>query len=169
MPVVVRPATSQDLSALNRVELLAAERFAKETLTVGLQKRTVPLHELQAELTVGQVWVAVTEDNEPVGFLLAQALDRNLHISEMSVLPSFDRQGIGAGLLRAASQHAAQAGFNGVSLTTFAAVPWNGPFYAKQGFRQLAQAEIGAGLAALIRQEGKLGLLNRITMHRSDA
>jgi ribosomal protein S18 acetylase RimI-like enzyme len=169
MPVVVRLATTQDLPALNSVELLAAERFAKAALTAELQKRTVPLHELQAAQTVGQVWVAVKEDNEPVGFLLAKVLDHNLHISEMSVLPSFGRQGIGATLLRAALQHAVHAGLKGVSLTTFATVPWNAPFYAKQCFRQLAQSEIGPGLASLIQQEGELALLNRVTMHWSGA
>jgi predicted N-acetyltransferase YhbS len=87
----------------------------------------------------------------------------------MSVLPSFERQGIGAALLRAAARHAVQAGFKGVSLTTFATVPWNAPYYAKQGFRQMAHTEFGPGLAAIIRQEGELGLLNRVAMQQSGA
>ena len=91
-----------------------------------------------------------------------------MHVSEMSVVTSHGHQGIGGALLDAANQHAERT-CRRVSLTTFASVPWNGPFYAKHGFRVMTDAEIGVGLAARIQEERDLGLANRLVMCRSDA
>lgn len=169
MTFVVRLALPPDVLALESVELAAAQRFDGGTLTGSLQKRTVPLHQLQAAQANGTLWVAVVADPATVGFLLAESLDLDLHVSEMSVIPAHGRQGIGAALMHAVKQHARDSGYERVSLTTFATVPWNGPFYAKQGFREMLNSEIGPGLAAFIEQERALGLENRVAMYYRDA
>ena len=160
----VRLASIQDLAALESVELLAAQRFDAEVVTANLAKRTIPLPQLQAAQSAKELWVATADDQAIVGFLLAEKLDDDLHISEMSVIPSYGRQGIGAALIQAAIKHARGAGHKRVSLTTFASVPWNGPFYAKQGFHEMTCSEIGVGLAARIEQERVLGLIKRVAM-----
>jgi GNAT superfamily N-acetyltransferase len=166
MAFVVRDALIEDLPALAAVELQAATRFESESVVSGLGKRTVPMQEFEAALEARTLWVATNEDRKVVGFLLAERLDNDLHVSEMSVVPSCGRQGIGAALLEAASRHAHETGSLRLSLTTFAAVPWNGPFYAKHGFREMTESEIGEGLAARMRHEETLGLINRVAMCR---
>jgi hypothetical protein len=42
-----------------------------------------------------------------------------------------------------------------VTLTTFRDVPWNGPFYAKLGFRELRH--LSPGLAAMREHERLIG------------
>jgi GNAT superfamily N-acetyltransferase len=165
MAFAVRPASIQDVPALAMVELLAAERFASETITASLTKRTVPPCELEAACRANKLWVATAEDQLVVGFLLAEELDDQLHFSEMSVVPSHGRQGIGAALIKAAVSHMRAEGYKRITLTTFASVPWNGPFYAKQGFREMQASGIGVGLSARVEQERLLGLTNRVVMY----
>lgn len=45
-----------------------------------------------------------------------------------------------------------------MTLTTFRDVPWNAPFYARAGFRELAAAELSPELAELVREEAARGL-----------
>ena len=169
MNFAVRSATQQDIGALATVELLAAQRFEGDVLVEGLQKKTVPFKDLQAAQSDGLLWVAETLTDGIVGFLVATGLDGGLHISEMGVIPSHGRQGIGSALLRAAKTHARDSRIPRVTLTTFASVPWNAPFYAKHGFTELASTEIGPGLRQCINLERTLGLANRVAMSTSDA
>ena len=164
MSFEVRLASNEDLASLQAVELLSAERFSTTEVARGLEKRTVPSSQLRAAQAINELWIALAVEGTIVGFLLAEPLDGNLHIAEMSVIPSHGRQGAGATLIKAAVKHAKATSYRGVTLTTFASVPWNGPFYVKQGFREMVAAEIGVGLAARIEQESALGLVNRIAM-----
>jgi hypothetical protein len=69
--------------------------------------------------------------------------------------------------LAAAVDHARKSGLRGVTLTTFAHIPWNAPFYAKNGFVELAPAHVGPGLAERIERERELGLVDRVAMWHS--
>jgi GNAT superfamily N-acetyltransferase len=159
----------QDIPALATVELLAAERFNAESLTANLSKHTVPSTKLESSCRKSELWVAESEEHTIVGFLLAERLDDDLHISEMSVIPTHGRQGAGAALIKVAVAHMRAAGYKRITLTTFATVPWNGPFYLKNGFRVMETSDIGIGLAARIEQERELGLIHRVAMCRSEA
>jgi len=165
----IRCARVEDLSHLASIERLAASRFDPEALPAALATATVPSTRLQAAQAGGMLWVASAQSRQPVGFLLAEALDGDFHVAEMSVLPAHGRRGIGAALLQTAIEHARASGCKRVTLTTFAAVPWNGPFYAGQGFRVMAADEVGPGLAGRLEQERALGLKDRVAMCRQGA
>ncbi|WP_411757210.1 hypothetical protein [Streptomyces venezuelae] len=45
-----------------------------------------------------------------------------------------------------------------LTLTTFADVPWNAPYYARIGFRPLADAELTPALRTIRAHEAELGL-----------
>jgi hypothetical protein len=45
-----------------------------------------------------------------------------------------------------------------MTLTTFADVPWNAPYYERCGFRVMAADEITPGLAAIRAAEAAAGL-----------
>ena len=169
MNFTVRKAEPQDIPALESVELSAAQRFDRHMLVAGLQRKTVSPQDLQASQAEGLLWVAEAQGKTVVGFLLATRLDADLHISEMSVTPTHGRQGVGAALLRAVRQHAKVSGYARVTLTTFASVPWNAPFYAKNGFREMASTEVGSALLRCIEKERVLGLKDRVAMCASDA
>ena len=47
-----------------------------------------------------------------------------------------------------------------VTLTTFRDVPFNGPWYRRYGFRDLAEAELTPDLRAIREEEGEAGLDN---------
>lgn len=73
-------------------------------------------------------------------------------------------RGIGRRLLAAAEAWARERGFRLLSLTTFRAVAWNGPFYAAQGFVEVAPEAMPAGLRAVHDHELALGWPDRCAM-----
>ena len=66
---------------------------------------------------------------------------------------------------------AADEGLPALTLTTFRGVPWNGPYYARCGFRELSPGEVTPGLAEVLAAEATLGLdpAERIAMRRLTA
>jgi GNAT superfamily N-acetyltransferase len=74
----------------------------------------------------------------PVGFAHVELIEGFAHLAQLSVLPSAMRRGIGSALVRAAMAEAWQLGFAELSLTTYRDLPWNGPFYARLGFVEVA-------------------------------
>jgi GNAT superfamily N-acetyltransferase len=101
----------------------------------------------------------------PVAFAYVMRLDEHLHLEQIAVRPEHTRRGIGLALMAAVIE---RAGALGVTLTTFRDVPWNAPWYARQGFVEVDQP--GPGLAALIEEErlaGLDGLGHRVAMYRA--
>jgi len=72
--------------------------------------------------------------------------------------PAHGRRGLGRALLEAVLGWAGDAGYHGVTLTTFRDVSWNAPYYERMGFRALEADEIGPGLAEIMREEATRGL-----------
>lgn len=72
--------------------------------------------------------------------------------------PDHARQGIGRQLIDAARQWAERHGLAGLTLTTYACVPWNAPYYRRLGFRVLADEEMAEGLRSLRAREAGRGL-----------
>lgn len=100
----------------------------------------------------------------PVAFAYVGQLDDHLHLHQIAVHPQHARQGLGTVLMRAVFE---RAGALGVTLTTFADVPWNMPWYTKLGFFVLETP--GPELAAVVREERDAGLDDlgeRLVMYR---
>jgi GNAT superfamily N-acetyltransferase len=66
--------------------------------------------------------------------------------------------GLGRALLDHAAEPAAAAGVSALTLTTFADVPWNAPYYVRCGFRVLEDREVTAGLRAIRQREASFGM-----------
>jgi len=90
----------------------------------------------------GRAFVAVNEWDWPIGFSAVDEMDSEAYLAELAV--DFDHQGRGLGrrLISAACDWARHAGFTSILLSTFKDVPWNAPYYARQGFRILEPAEL---------------------------
>jgi GNAT superfamily N-acetyltransferase len=103
----------------------------------------------------------------PVGFVQVEEIDGLAYIVELAVIPRWMRQGIGSALLERACEWARGRGYRAITLTTYADVPWNAPFYARRGFVEIT--EFGPGVQAEREQERELGLDEvgrRIVMRR---
>jgi GNAT superfamily N-acetyltransferase len=103
----------------------------------------------------------------PVAFVQLDEVDGLAHVSELAVIPRWMGQGIGTALLDRACAWAADKGYRAITLTTYADVPWNAPFYAKRGFVEID--ELGPGLTAIRTRERELGLDDvgrRVVMRR---
>ncbi|MEK8145515.1 GNAT family N-acetyltransferase [Streptomyces sp. M10(2022)] len=94
----------------------------------------------------------------PLAYLIADRVDDAAHIEQISVDPAAGRRGIGRLLIGHLAQWAAAEGLRGLTLTTFADVPWNAPYYTRLGFRTLGESEIGEGLRGIRAQEAEHGL-----------
>jgi GNAT superfamily N-acetyltransferase len=164
--VQLRPARDTDLPALQQIEREAAALFPPSVLPPNLAS-TLPLEALQTCLAASELWVADETAFGPVGFIAARSWSTSLHIVEMDVLPRRGRQGIGTRLLQHHCDVARQRGHVHVTLTTFAHIAWNAPFYAHHGFAEVGDFRAFPHLAAALQSERAWGLEGRIGMARN--
>ena len=161
------PSRGQEVRAAARSEfpLLAEidERADVIFRTAGYELPDLPLD--PAELArAAAVFVA---GRPPVGFVQIEEVDGLAYLVELAVIPRWMRQGIGTALLERACEWARKHDYPAVTLTTYADVPWNAPYYAKRGFVEIT--EFGPGMQAEREQERRLGLDEvgkRIVMRR---
>ena len=118
----------------------------------------LPLDELIRYQRAGWIWVAVGGTDRPVAYLLADLVDGNLHVEQVSVHPDSARCGVGRALIEHVADRAASEGISALTLITFIEVPWNAPYYVRCGFRYLDEIELTPGLWAIRRQEAAHGL-----------
>lgn len=161
---MIRPAQSADVAAMQRVSAAAGRRFAEidDPRVAACADDPPPTADaLAAWIAAGRAWVAADGDNGGdaiVGFVVVDLLDGNAHVEEISVLPEAGGRGLGTALLDAVGAYAQRAGHPALTLTTFADVPWNRPWYERGGFVAMAPREIGPQLAARVRDEAEHGL-----------
>jgi len=78
--------------------------------------------------------VVLVAGEPPVGLCRIDAVDGKAHLEQLSVHPDHARRGLGRALLRAGCDWARARGYDDITLATYRDVPWNGPFYASEGF-----------------------------------
>jgi predicted N-acetyltransferase YhbS len=86
----------------------------------------------------------------------------------VSVHPDVAGRRIGRGLIEHLAAWARERAAPALTLTTFAEVPWNAPYYQRLGFRILADRELTAGLRQIRTAEAEHGLDRwpRVAMRR---
>jgi GNAT superfamily N-acetyltransferase len=153
--VTIRSARPNDLQVLPLIERAAAAIF-----------RTTPYAYLadddlvssEVDLAHEHVWVAVDQDDKPIAFALVHLLDASVHLHELDVHPDYACQGLGRRLIATVADWARARGATALTLTTFADVPWNGPYYTRLSFRALDLATLSPGLQAVRQGEAEAGL-----------
>ena len=163
--LIIRCARPPELTYLADIERKAASLFPAER--VADPAATLPMAQLQAALAAKLLFVAV-EDDQLRGFAACRVVDRYLHLDELSVHPDYGRRGIGQALVSRVLVEAQQRQWAGVTLTTFADLPWNAPFYARRGFVELPEQSWGPELCKIIEREQMLGfpMQLRVVMQR---
>jgi GNAT superfamily N-acetyltransferase len=148
-----------DLAALPGLEVAAGQVFRALGMDAVADDAPPSQAELRRFLRSGGLLVARGRPNgQPVAYALLEAVDGCLHVEQVSVHPDHARHGIGRALLDHAARRAADAGLPALTLTTFADVPWNAPYYARCGFRVLDAREETPGLRRLRAAEAAAGL-----------
>jgi GNAT superfamily N-acetyltransferase len=164
----IRLAQAEELPLLNEIERAAGMMFQDVELDLVAEMEPLSLDLLRTQQAKGQVWVAAGPDGRPVGFAVAALVDDAVHLEEVSVHPKHGRRGLGTRLVQAVCNWAEEKGYPAVTLSTFRDVPWNAPFYARIGFRTMAEEELGPGLLAVRKHEAEDGLpiQQRVFMRR---
>jgi GNAT superfamily N-acetyltransferase len=159
----IRCARPSDLIYLPAIEREAAAQFLATPYPAMANADLASAH---LDLDHDYVWVLADEQDHPIGFAIAHLLDESVHLHELDVHPDYARQGLGRRLIEAIADWARTRGATALTLTTFSDVPWNGPYYARLGFRTLDVATLNPALQAVRRAEESAGLpmANRICM-----
>ncbi len=124
----VRWADTEDLPRLRLIEDAGDRRFDAVMNTSGWGVSPTGAERAEAGgllLVMGQ---------PAAGFVHVLEQDADWYLDQISVLPGVGRLGIGTSLLRAAMGTVLDRGGQTITLTTFAEVPWNAPWYARHGF-----------------------------------
>lgn len=154
---MIRLASLADLPTLRDIERAAGAPFRDLGMAAIADDDPPTVAELTAFQQDGRAWVWV-EHGVPVAYLLAAVVDGNAHIEQVSVHPRHFGRRIGRALIDDLDGWAGERGLAGLTLTTFAEVPWNAPYYTRLGFRVLAGHELTAGLRAVRAHEAARGL-----------
>ncbi|MFV2017030.1 GNAT family N-acetyltransferase [Micromonospora sp. LOL_023] len=174
----IRIVRVDELPVLRDIERAAGLAFHSVGMPEIAADEPLPLDVLADYQAVGRAWVAVDPADRPagsvrsadvpVGYLLADIVDGNLHIEQVSVHPGSAGQGIGRRLIEHLAGVASARGVPALTLTTFAQVPWNAPYYLRCGFRALADDALPPGLRAVRAREADHGLDRwpRVAMRR---
>ncbi|MFD6431488.1 GNAT family N-acetyltransferase [Streptomyces venezuelae] len=157
----IRPVTAAELPALQDIERAAGEPFRALGMASIADDEPPTIEELDGYRRSGHAWVAVEDaEDSPVAYLIAEPLRDTpaLHIEQVTVHPRAARRGVGRALIEYAAERAREEGATALTLTTFTDVPWNAPYYARIGFRPLADAELTPALRDIRAHEAELGL-----------
>lgn len=165
---VVRAARHDDVCAIGAVEVAAGQRFRDVGLPTIADAEPLPAEPLHRYVAAGAAWV-VEAEGRLVGYAVVSVVDGEGHLDQVSVVPAATGRGLGTALLDTVCRWAATQGLHAVTLTTFAQVPWNGPYYARRGFVVVAEEDWGPELTAIRRREVDLGIdvAPRIAMRRA--
>jgi GNAT superfamily N-acetyltransferase len=159
--IQVRRGREADLPHLPDIERAAAEAFRGLDVPFHLISQPGPAETWRPAVDAGTLWVA--DDAGPVAFLAATRDGDRLHIDEFDVLPERQGRGLGRRMLLEVVEWARAEGLTSVTLTTFAGVAWNAPFYASCGFQTLGEAA-PAVLRRILEAEASKGLPDRVAM-----
>lgn len=154
---MIRLAESDDLVVLPALERAAGQRFRDLDMAEIADGEVSTVEALRVACDMGRLWVAEHE-GLVCGFLMASILDGDGHIEEVSVHPDAAGRRLGSKLIGAFVDWCAACGFGAATLTTFADVPWNRPYYERLGFAVVLPGAWGPAMARQVEQETAAGL-----------
>lgn len=136
-------STQDEIPALIAVDLAAGSLFA-DTGLLSEEALTdhVPPEVFEQAIAASDLIVARGPAREPVGFALTSRRGGTLYLDQISVHPGHGRKGIGAVLVGRVIAEARLRRLCCVTLSTFRDLAWNGPFYRRLGFREIARPKL---------------------------
>ncbi|MGY0019565.1 GNAT family N-acetyltransferase [Streptomyces sp. cg35] len=156
--MIIRNATAAELPRLQEIEVAAGAVFRTLGMDAVADDEPPAVEELERYRRAGHAWVAVAEDGTVAAYLVGEVVDGAFHIEQVTVHPDAARRGMGRALIAYAADCARDQGRAGLTLTSFADVPWNAPYYERLGFRRLPEAALTPGLRDIRAAEAEHGL-----------
>jgi GNAT superfamily N-acetyltransferase len=165
---VIRAARAGELPALIDIERAAGAPFRVIGMEAIADDDPGSVDGLLDYQRAGRAWVYVDPADRPVAYLIAKWVDGNVHIEQVSLHPDHAGRGIGRRLIEHVADWSRERGAPALTLTTFAEVAWNAPYYERCGFRKLGERELTAGLRQIRAEEAAHGLdaWPRVVMRR---
>ena len=163
----IKLAAEHHIRAIPAIEQAAAAIFSESDLPPEVRFLVTDEETLLEAQREKRLWAALQDDTKLVGFALARVIGDYAHLEEMDVHPEHGRRGIGSQLLDAVIGWAEAGSLPGLTLITFRHLPWNAPFYERNGFVRLDAENTNSLLQDLIREEAEAGLepRNRVAMY----
>ncbi len=165
----IRAPRGGELELLRDIEWASGALFLDTPFAAVAEHEPATTEQLAKYVADNRAWVVTAEDDTPVGYAIVDIVDGHAHLEQLSVKPEHGRHGLGTELLEHVCTWAAEHHYTAVSLSTFKAVRWNAPFYARHGFAPMTDDEIGPGLQQLAANEQAIGLdpNDRVFMRRA--
>ncbi|MFC3677791.1 GNAT family N-acetyltransferase [Ferrovibrio xuzhouensis] len=164
----IRAARPAEADILRAIESAAGQAFVAVGYGDIAEQEDTTVPALRAAAVAGRLLVIIDAADHPAGFILCRDLDGDLHVQELDVHPDHAGRRLGARLLDAAGDIARTRGLPALSLTTFRSVPWNAPYYARLGFREMLPGEYGPDLRMELARQQAAGfpMADRVAMRR---
>ncbi|MFT3809725.1 MAG: GNAT family N-acetyltransferase [Micropepsaceae bacterium] len=150
--ILIRSGRPGDLEACIAIEIAAARRFSgigMDDLVALTAAEPYMRDHGQRHLEPGAALLVAEVNGAVAGYAALWPVDHLAHLCEIDVHPDHGGAGVGRALMAACDGWARAEGKPGISLTTFIDVPWNGPWYARQGYVPYPPAEWPASHARL--------------------
>lgn len=159
----IRPATADDVVAIQTIELAAGALFAEIGMQTIADDDPPSIDEVMGYVESSRAWVAIADhpidnDDQPIGFALASTVDGEGHLDQVSVHPRHGRRGVGRKLIEQVKAWSLAQGFDALTLTTFVDVAFNGPYYRSLGFTPIEPGAMGPDLRAIRQAETDGGI-----------
>lgn len=155
---MIRVARADEIGELRTIEVAAGKVFATIGMDAVAGDEPLPVAELLRYQRDGRAWVATGDEDRPVAYLIARWVDGVVHVEQVSVHPAAAGRRLGAALVEHVALWARDRGSPALTLTTFAEVAWNAPYYERLGFRRLADGRLTPGLVEIRAEEAAHGL-----------
>ncbi len=165
----IRLLRLDELATMQDIERAAGEPFRPLGMASIAEDEPPSVEDLASFARDARAWVATDAGDHPVAYLLADVVDGCAHVEQVSVHPAHAGRGLGRALLDHVEVWARGRGLSGLTLTTFANVPWNAPYYSRLGFTVLGEHDLTDGLRRIRADEARRGLDRwpRVMMRRA--
>lgn len=166
---MIRRARTEEIPRLREIERAAGAAFRDLGMDAIADDEPPSAATLKAFIDDGRCWVAADPVGESVAYCVVHVVDDAAHIEQVSVHPDHARRGLGRALIDHAATWAAARTLPALTLTTFADVPWNRPYYERLGFSVIPDGSLSEGLKRVREHEAAAGLdrWSRVAMVRS--
>lgn len=156
--VLTRLARVGDVERLREIERAAGAVFRDVGMADIADDEPPSVEVLEGYVGDGRAWVVADAAEVAVAYLLVDVVDGAGHVEQVSVHPRHAGHRWGQALIEQTATWAEERGYAALTLTTFADVAWNAPYYERLGFRVMAPDELGEGLRRVREHEAELGL-----------
>lgn len=150
MDLTIRTATPDDLAHMVAIDDDATALYLEAGLALTLADDHPFVVDEKARwsraVALGRARVAVDAHDVAFAFATFDVLDDAPYLDQLSVHTSAMRRGVGRRLLHEAIGWARREGGSAMWLTTYAHLPWNAPFYAREGFEPVPEATCGTAI-----------------------